>query len=224
VATNYPGSLDTTTQLPNNRSDATTSATSHAQDHDNLADSVLAVETELGATPKGSFTNLANRLNARLTCRKTANTTNATTTAANITDLTLPVNTTAIDYWFRFFVIYQSNTAGVSPQFAVTTPAVTGYVYYWIDVMGGTATVPGVTSTNAAIPVAMTSHNASASAQTITGGSAASPPAAATNYGVRIEGVLSNPSATGSIVVQGKAETTGTITFMRGSWGEVYIN
>lgn len=185
--------------------------------------STAAIDAELGTNPSGSFATVADRLNARLTCRKTADTTNATTTQTVIADLTLPVNTTGIDYWFKFFICYSSGTAGVAPRFAITTPTVAGYVYYWIDVMGGTATVPGQTSTNTAIPVAMTSHNASANAQTITGGSAASPPAAGTVYGVKIEGILSNPSATGAINVTGAAETTGTLTWKRGSWGEVYI-
>lgn len=232
MASAYPGALDTLVTTRQDDTDSksgtdlglTTTTGVHAQDHNDAADAINKIEAELGVTPKGTFSSVSARLAARLTCRKTADTTNATTTLANITDLTLPIGTTALDYWFRFFVAYSSGTAGVAAQFAITVPAVTGYVYYWIDVMGGTATVPGVTSTNAAIPVAMTSHNASASAQTITGGSAASPPAAGTIYGVKIEGILSNPSATGSINVQGKAETTGTITFKRGSWGEIYIN
>lgn len=216
----YPGGIVT---LTNPAPTDSVAGVSHAALHVATNDEIEALETEGGINPSGSFTDIAARLNARLTCRKTADTTNATTTLANIADLTLPVNATGIDYWFRFFVCYSSGTAGVAPQFAITVPTAAGYIYYWSDVMGGTATVPGTNSTNTAVPVAMTSHNASASAQTITGGSAASPPAAGTIYGVRIEGILSNPSATGAINVQGKAETTGTITFKRGSWGEVYI-
>jgi hypothetical protein len=195
-------------------------AGSHAALHSSVNDELEAVQAELGTDPSASFTTVGARLNARLTCRKTADTTNATTTNANITDLTLPVNATGIDYWFRFFICYSSGTAGVAAQFAITVPTVAGYVYFWIDTMGGNVTVPSTSSSGA---FSSTSHNSSGSTQTSTGGSAASPPAAGTVYGVKIEGILSNPSATGSIVVQGRAETTGTITFKRGSWGEVYI-
>jgi hypothetical protein len=231
VAASYPAAVATTTRLPTDITDDTDAKTGTprtglvgflaalltAQDEE-----IRAIETELGTDPAASFTDVKSRLNARLTCRKTADTTNATTTAANITDLTLPVSTTAIDYWFRFFVCWSSGTTGAAAQFAITVPTVAGYVYYWIDTMGSASTAPSTSSTGSA--VTMTSHNASGSAQAATGGaSAAAPPTSGTIYGCKIEGILSNPSATGSIVLQGKAETTGTITFKRGSWGEVYV-
>jgi len=45
---NYPTTLDTTTELPNNRADATVSATSHPEDHNDLANAVLALEAKVG--------------------------------------------------------------------------------------------------------------------------------------------------------------------------------
>jgi hypothetical protein len=73
MATNYPGALDTTTQLPNTRQDDTDSKTAadlgltttvgaHATDHNNLADAVIAIEAELGTLPKGPYaTDVRNR-------------------------------------------------------------------------------------------------------------------------------------------------------------------
>jgi hypothetical protein len=222
MASTYPTTLDT---WVTNYTDATTSAATHATIHNNINDAVNKIEAELGTLPKGSFTNIANRLNARLTCRKTADTTNTTTTLANVTDMVLPVATTALDYYFEFYVVWTTNTAGTVAQFAVVTPAVTGYVVYWQETMGGTTTVPSATgSTTAASMVSDSHHTASASAGGQVGGSAVSPPATGTNYITRITGILSNPSATGSIQLQHKSETAATTTVRRGSYGEIYIN
>jgi hypothetical protein len=202
MAASYPAAVATTTRLPTDITDDTDAKTGTPRTGlvGFLAalltaqdEEIRAIETELGTDPAASFA-----------------------------DLTLPVSTTAIDYWFRFFVCWSSGTTGTAAQFAITVPTVAGYVYYWIDTMGSASTAPSTSSTGSA--VTMTSHNASGSAQAATGGaSAAAPPTSGTIYGCKIEGILSNPSATGSIVLQGKAETTGTITFKRGSWGEVYV-
>jgi len=56
MPTNFPGSLDTTTQLPTTRADGTTMATNHAADHDNANAAVVAVETKVGT---GSTTSTA---------------------------------------------------------------------------------------------------------------------------------------------------------------------
>jgi hypothetical protein len=45
---NYPATLDTTAELPNNRADATVSATNHPEDHNDLANAVLALEAKVG--------------------------------------------------------------------------------------------------------------------------------------------------------------------------------
>lgn len=64
MSTNYPGSLDNTSDLINNATDATVTATTHAQAHNNVADSIIAVETELGVNPSGTYTDVASFLAA----------------------------------------------------------------------------------------------------------------------------------------------------------------
>lgn len=59
MSTNYPGALDTTTNLINNATDATVTATTHAQAHNNVADSLIAIETALGVNPKGTYASVA---------------------------------------------------------------------------------------------------------------------------------------------------------------------
>jgi len=64
MTTNYPNSLDTTAILGNSYTDATPTKDEHAQIHNNQADATLAIETELGILPKGSFASVAARLAA----------------------------------------------------------------------------------------------------------------------------------------------------------------
>jgi microcystin-dependent protein len=54
MTTNYPGALDTTTQLKNDLIDATVTSGLHAVQSNNAADAILAIETELGVNPSGS--------------------------------------------------------------------------------------------------------------------------------------------------------------------------
>lgn len=63
MATNYPGGLDSTTQLPDGNSNSTQQVNTHASQHNNLSDAVVAVETELGTLPKGSYSDVKTRLN-----------------------------------------------------------------------------------------------------------------------------------------------------------------
>lgn len=193
----------------------------HAAEHNKLALFMAAAELEMGNNPSGTFADIAARLNARQTCRKTADQTNATTTLANVTDLVLPVTAAGLDYTFRFFVVWKSNTAGVTAQFAVTTPGVVGYVAYWGEVLGAGTTVPSTGGINVVFDQIQAASGAVIAGA---GGSAAAPPTANAINIARIEGILSNPNAAGSIQLQAKAETTGTITISRGSFGEIYIN
>lgn len=62
MSTNYPGALDTTTNLIDNAVDATGMATTHPTAHNNVADSIIAVETALGLNPKGSYSDVAHWL------------------------------------------------------------------------------------------------------------------------------------------------------------------
>ena len=57
--TQFPGALVTTTQLPNDRADATTTATNHIADHNNLANEVIAIEAELGTNPSAAHADVA---------------------------------------------------------------------------------------------------------------------------------------------------------------------
>jgi len=61
VTTSYPTTLDSFTNPT--ATDTLDSATvPHAAQHDNINDAVLAIETELGTLPKGSYTNVKARL------------------------------------------------------------------------------------------------------------------------------------------------------------------
>ena len=62
MSTNYPGSLDTTSVLKNNSVDATPTETTHEVLHNNTSDAIIAVETELGINPSGSYIDVVTRL------------------------------------------------------------------------------------------------------------------------------------------------------------------
>lgn len=62
MASSYPTALDT---LATNKADATTSSTDHPNHHNDLADAVNKIETELGINPKGNASDVATRLNSR---------------------------------------------------------------------------------------------------------------------------------------------------------------
>jgi hypothetical protein len=58
MSTNFPTSLDTTTEIPNSRSNATVMAGNHPEDHNDLADAVLALEAKVGITGSAVGTSL----------------------------------------------------------------------------------------------------------------------------------------------------------------------
>lgn len=62
MTTNYPSALDDGTILGSAYNDSTPTETEHAEQHNNLADAVIAVETELGVNPSGSFASVVARL------------------------------------------------------------------------------------------------------------------------------------------------------------------
>jgi microcystin-dependent protein len=62
MTTNYPSALDTTAELGNAHTDSTPTEDEHAEQHNNLADAVLAIEAELGVLPKGGFANVGARI------------------------------------------------------------------------------------------------------------------------------------------------------------------
>lgn len=57
--TNYPGSLDDTSDLKNDADDATVTATTHPEAHNNVADAILAIETVVGINPNGAYDTVA---------------------------------------------------------------------------------------------------------------------------------------------------------------------
>lgn len=182
--------------------------------------STAAIDAELGTNPSGSFATVADRLNARLTCRKTADQTlSSTITATNITDMLLPVATTGLDYYFRFIIIYQSNTLTNGFRTFVTCPTVGGYFAAVINIYGRVAN----TAAQATPPLMVYSGTINGSGQGVVSdgvGQINFP------YVCTVEGILSNPTATGSIQFQAANEvsTASGNVVKRGSWGEVYIN
>ena len=64
MSINFPVSLDTTTELPNNRADATLAATNHPEDHNDLANAVLALEAKVGADSSTVTTSLDSKVRA----------------------------------------------------------------------------------------------------------------------------------------------------------------
>ena len=142
MASGYPAALDT---LATNKTDATPSTTDHAAHHNDLADAINKIEAELGVDPSGSYTSVVNRLNGELTCRKTADQSNSTTTPANITDMVFPV-TVGADHTFEFTLAYSSAATGTGIAFDLTVPALGsgGYIAYDINISKGQRPAVGV--------------------------------------------------------------------------------
>lgn len=66
MATNFPGGLDNTSNLIDNATDNTLTATTHASAHNNIADAIIAVETVLGTNPNGSYADVKTWLSAAI--------------------------------------------------------------------------------------------------------------------------------------------------------------
>lgn len=65
MATNYPSGLDTTSDLPTSSGvGANLSNFPHSDLHGNANDAIIAIQTELGTAPSGSFSTVAARLAA----------------------------------------------------------------------------------------------------------------------------------------------------------------
>lgn len=58
-STLYPAAIDGFPNLPDDKTDDTVTAGDHANHHNNLADALVAVETELGVSPKGPYDDVA---------------------------------------------------------------------------------------------------------------------------------------------------------------------
>jgi microcystin-dependent protein len=90
MTTNYPGALDTTAELKNNATDVTITSLTHPGAHNNVSDALLAIETELGANPSGSFTDVVTRLANIVETTPSANQT-ITSQGASVVPLILKV-------------------------------------------------------------------------------------------------------------------------------------
>lgn len=62
MATSYPSSLDSFTN-PTGTDTLDSATVPHAGQHDNINDAVVAIETELGTLPKGTYASVKARLN-----------------------------------------------------------------------------------------------------------------------------------------------------------------
>lgn len=187
---------------------------------------IRKIELELGTNPADSFTDVKTRLNARLTCRKTADQTISSTVApTNITDMTLPVGTTALDYYFKFVVVCTSSAGATNGiRVGVTCPALTGYIAAIVIIprtidpnpANGTAQATPTVTTMPYVG-SITSSGDSVVSDIVSVG---------INFVVTVEGIVSNPSATGSIQLQvaNEVTTSNGNVIKRGSYGEIYIN
>jgi hypothetical protein len=59
MPSSYPGSVDT---LSTSKVDSTAMATDHAGHHNDMADAINRIETELGTSPKGGFATVKARI------------------------------------------------------------------------------------------------------------------------------------------------------------------
>lgn len=169
-------------------------------------------EQTLGLNPQGTFADIAARLQARQTVRKSADQTFSSTTMANVTDMSFAV-ASGQDYAFEFTVPFTAGpatTTGIG--FDVTVPALTGYVAYGVEIFGFAA--------DAAAGAWHGVGSASADAVLSTGVAVAS----AINL-ARIKGVLSNPSAGGTLQLRAKTEVASSnVVVRKGTFGELYLN
>lgn len=190
----------------------------HAAEHNKAALILAALEAELGNDPSGTFATVAARLNARLTCRKTADQNFASTTAASVADLLLPA-TAGVDHYFRFIVPWSTSTSGNGIGFAVTCPALGtgGYIAYTVEIIRSQETAVG------------TAPTATQMQYVGTGGSSGDAVTSDTSIQsvitvARIEGVCSNPNANGNLQLTCRGETSSSVTVKKGAYGEVYLN
>ena len=224
----YPGAIDAVADLPVDVTNDTDNGDGTPRTgtvgwaaalFNRYSSAIRHTELELGTDPSGTFTDVAGRLNARLTCRKTADQTIANATLANLTDLTLPIATTGLDYYFKFVVTMSAAALASGWRVAVTCPALTGYIC--AQVFGPISSTAEATT---AAPVLANYHQwgvISSSGDVVVGYQT---PANNQIIPITIEGIVSNPSATGNLQVQAASEAAATTIWRRGSWGEVYIN
>ena len=201
----YPGALAT---LDVTWSNTDLADTVHPAHHTALAEEVNAVEAELGVNPSASFTDVATRLNAFTTVRKTADQTNTTVTPANVTDMSFPV-VSSISYSFEFWGFYSSSLATAGIGLSVTTPTFAAG-----DLQGGVAIggfgAAGASETYQGSFVASGTEVVSTAVSAIN-----------TLYPFRVWGQIT-PNASGNIQLRFRAEVAATITLKKGCHGRLY--
>jgi hypothetical protein len=224
VPTSYPGAVDLAalfapdvTDDTDRKSGAPRTGTVgfHAQWMRDAGGALVAVETELGVNPSGSFVDVATRLDQMLTVRKTADQTFTTATLVSATDLSFPL-AVGRDYTFMFWLPWSAATAGVTQQHAVTFPAA-AYGQYASESF--TQTAPATEGTD----MVSTSVQAASGAR-VGGVGGTSIPAAAVRTFTRIMGIVSNPSAAGTLQLQAATETASNSTLYKGAWGVLWTN
>lgn len=223
MATSYPTALDTTARFPSDITDDSDSKAGTprtglvgflAQLLRDFGSAIIAIQTALGITPQGTFTDVATRLSARSTVRLAADLAALTTTTlGNLTGLAFPVAASQ-DYYFRFVIPYQAAGTASGVRFAVTAPGAPTLLSYKVEILGQAAD-----GTDASFVGAGT---ASGDAVISTADVAVS-----TNYVAIIEGILSNGTTAGTLQVQaarGGGATGANITIKKGAYGEMYVN
>jgi hypothetical protein len=218
MASAYPAALDTTTTFPQTVEDDTDSTSGSdlgtsttvgflATWMRNTGSALINIETELGLTPKGTFSNVAARLVARQTVRKTADESFTTQTLTNVASMAFSVAASS-DYWFRFFIPVTLGVArGVGV--AVTCPASPTSIFYRVSIGNVTATTEGLGFGFAS--AALVSSAASAT----------------TNGIVTVEGTLANGATAGTLQLQlrqGTGATAVNVVAKKGGFGEMYTN
>ncbi|HWT24546.1 MAG TPA: hypothetical protein VN213_13655 [Solirubrobacteraceae bacterium] len=205
MASAYPGALDS---LATNKADATAAPTDHPAHHNDLADAVNKIETELGTNPSGSAADVKTRLDATLTVRKSADQTFANQTLANVNDLSFAIGAN-LDYAFDFTVMYSAGSArGI--RFACTISGTNTRISYAVEIFGIGA--DGTDSTTQGTGTSSGDAVASAAAQT-------------GSHIARIRGIVSQGNGAGTLQVQsaqGSGGTSSTATVMKGSFGVLW--
>lgn len=159
-------------------------------DHNRLAEELLALIDIIGLGAPGSFVDLATRLNARTTVRKTADQTLTTTTLTNITDLSFPIAANT-DYSFEFWLPHSTGTA-MGSGWAVTISGTNTRINYAVEIFGHVAN--SATGTDTTV-VGYSNVSGTKISNT--------PTAGLTTTGARIRGNIQQGAASGTLQVQG---------------------
>lgn len=156
----------------------------------------IAYTTDIPASPTGY-----------LTVKRTADTTSASTTLANLGNLFFPV-TTGVYHYFKFVIIYQAAATTTGIKLALTFPAVT--------VQGASVQIFGFAADGSTTEPWAGTINSSGDVVISTGVVAAN-----VNYVATIEGMIL-PSSSGNLVVQWASEAAANCTLKQGSIGYLW--